>query len=58
MKRIAVAIAVSIALTGCFPTHFTSCEDVHNNGAAPLYEGDDGWNPALDADGDGVACEL
>lgn len=27
------------------------------DGAAPLHDGDPGWNPDLDGDGDGVACE-
>lgn len=33
------------------------CEAAQANGDAPLHEGDDGWNPDLDGDGDGVACE-
>ena len=36
---------------------FTSCEEARLAGAAPLRTDDEGWNPQLDADGDGVACE-
>ncbi len=36
---------------------FPDCAAVRAAGAAPLREGDPGWNPALDGDGDGVGCE-
>lgn len=58
MRRIVVVVAcVAILAAGCFPSRFESCDEAEANGAAPLLEGDDGWNPALDRDGDGVACE-
>ncbi|SDC05293.1 Excalibur calcium-binding domain-containing protein [Geodermatophilus telluris] len=41
------------APTGPFP----DCATARAAGAAPLREGDPGWNPALDGDGDGVGCE-
>lgn len=33
------------------------CADARLAGRAPLHRGDPGYRPALDADGDGVACE-
>lgn len=37
---------------------FRSCHVVHAVGAAPLLRGEPGYSRHLDADGDGVACEL
>ena len=37
--------------------HFSSCKQAREAGAAPLYRGDLGYNPKLDRDNDGVACE-
>ena len=37
--------------------HFSSCKQAREAGAAPLYRGDPGYNPKLDRDNDGVACE-
>ena len=34
-----------------------NCDAAQSSGAAPLRRGDAGWNPDLDGDGDGVACE-
>lgn len=36
---------------------YRSCAEARAAGAAPLRPGDPGWNPNLDRDGDGVACE-
>ena len=36
---------------------YASCAQARAAGAAPLYEGDPGYNPRLDRDKDGVACE-
>ena len=37
--------------------HFSSRKQAREAGAAPLYRGDPGYNPKLDRDNDGVACE-
>ena len=37
--------------------YYENCTAVRTAGAAPLYEGQDGYRPGLDRDGDGVACE-
>jgi hypothetical protein len=39
-------------------TPYGSCDEAKKAGAAPLHRGDAGWNPKLDRDGDGVACEV
>lgn len=36
---------------------YLTCEAAKRDGKAPLKQGDDGFNPALDWDGNGVACE-
>lgn len=36
---------------------FPNCDAAASVGAAPLRRGDPGWNPELDGDGDGSACE-
>lgn len=36
---------------------FQSCSEARAAGAAPLREGDPGWAPRLDRDGNGIACE-
>lgn len=35
---------------------FKNCDEVRAAGKAPLYRGDPGYSPALDHNGDGVAC--
>jgi hypothetical protein len=37
--------------------YYRNCDAARAAGAAPLYQGDPGYRPALDADGDGEACE-
>jgi len=37
--------------------HYRYCSEARAAGVAPLYQGDPGYAPHLDADGDGVACE-
>lgn len=36
---------------------YANCDEVREAGKAPLKEGEPGYHPALDIDGDGVACE-
>lgn len=35
---------------------YPNCQAVRDANAAPIRPGDPGWNPELDADGDGQAC--
>lgn len=52
-----VAAIVTIVLAACGPTGYDSCAEAREANATPLHAGDAGWNPELDRDGDGVACE-
>lgn len=36
---------------------YHSCREARAAGAAPMYRGQADYNPALDGDGDGIACE-
>jgi endonuclease YncB( thermonuclease family) len=36
---------------------FHSCREARAAGAAPMYRGEPDYNPNLDGDGDGIACE-
>ncbi|CAN7622599.1 excalibur calcium-binding domain-containing protein [Phenylobacterium sp. LjRoot219] len=36
---------------------FYSCRDARAAGAAPMHRGEPGYNPNLDGDADGIACE-
>jgi hypothetical protein len=36
---------------------YRRCADARAAGAAPIYEGQPGYRPELDGDGDGIACE-
>lgn len=37
--------------------YYARCSDARAAGAAPIYRGQPGYRPGLDADNDGVACE-
>ena len=37
--------------------YYRNCAAARAAGVAPLYRGEPGYRPALDRDGDGVACE-
>ncbi|MFJ6807837.1 excalibur calcium-binding domain-containing protein [Streptomyces anulatus] len=43
--------------TGPAPAYYENCDAVRAAGAAPVEEGDPGYAPHLDRDGDGVGCE-
>ncbi|WP_442957704.1 excalibur calcium-binding domain-containing protein [Phenylobacterium sp.] len=47
----------SPARSSAGPNPFRSCAAARAAGAAPLSRGDPGYNPNLDGDGDGLACE-
>lgn len=61
MKRVLAVLAsvviLATALIACGPAAYSSCEEAREAGAAPLHQGESRWNPKLDRDGDGVACE-
>jgi uncharacterized membrane protein YfcA len=48
--------AASTTVTGV-GAYYRHCDAARAAGAAPLRRGEAGYRPALDRDGDGVACE-
>jgi Excalibur calcium-binding domain len=38
-------------------TYVANCSEARARGIAPIFRGQPGYRPALDADNDGVACE-
>lgn len=38
--------------------HYSSCKDARAADKAPIRAGEPGYRPELDANGDGIACEL
>lgn len=65
MKRFLGVILIFGSLAACGPgdeeiiagVTYANCAEVEAAGAAPINEGDPGYSPALDRDGDGVGCE-
>ncbi len=61
-------LAGALLLVGCNTTpggtrlpnedpYYVTCEAARKAGVAPIQEGDPGYRPALDRDGDGTACD-
>ena len=53
----AVAAAIGAAPAASADVVYKNCTAARDAGAAPVYEGDPGYGPHLDRDGDGVGCE-
>jgi pyruvate/2-oxoglutarate dehydrogenase complex dihydrolipoamide acyltransferase (E2) component len=53
----APAPAASVATPRPAAAYYANCDAARAAGAAPLYRGQPGYRPALDRDGDGIACE-
>lgn len=64
-RRVALRVAETLPdctgngdyLPGLRLKPYETCIEVEADGAAPLREGQPGWNAALDGDDDGIACE-
>ncbi len=54
---VAVAAAVGAASVANAETYYKNCTAARDAGVAPIMQGEDGYAPHLDRDGDGVACE-
>jgi len=37
--------------------YYPGCNEARAAGAAPIYQGQPGYRPEMDGDGDGIACE-
>jgi endonuclease YncB( thermonuclease family) len=63
--RVEDATGLPVCIPGTAPSNqpgivsggYPFCDAARADGAAPLHDGDPGWNPDLDRDGDGEACE-
>jgi len=54
---VAVAAAVGAASVANAETYYKNCAAAREAGVAPIMQGEDGYAPHLDRDGDGIACE-
>lgn len=54
---VAVAAAVGAASGANAETYYKNCTAARDAGVAPIMQGEDGYAPHLDRDGDGIACE-
>jgi hypothetical protein len=56
-----LAALISGALLGAgaanADVYYKNCSEARAAGAAPIYQGQPGYRPGLDRDGDGIACE-
>jgi len=55
-RRFAERFEIAPVPSGGSP-QYRSCREARAAGAAPMYRGQPGYNPRLDGDGDGIACE-
>jgi endonuclease YncB( thermonuclease family) len=63
--RVEEATGLPVCIPGTAPSNqpgivsggYPFCGAARADGVAPLHDGDPGWNPDLDRDGDGEACE-
>lgn len=54
---LAFAVGIATAPVAAAEPYYKNCTAARDAGAAPIHEGEPGYRPALDRDGDGVACE-
>ena len=51
------AMSRTRAATSMTEVYYPNCAAARAAGAAPIYAGQPGYRPGLDADNDGIACE-
>jgi len=54
---LAFGAGIATAPVAVAEPYYKNCSEARAAGAAPIYEGEPGYRPALDRDRDGVACE-
>jgi Excalibur calcium-binding domain len=54
---IAAATAVGVASPASADVYYKNCDAARAAGPTPIFEGQPGYAPHLDRDGDGIACE-
>jgi hypothetical protein len=52
-----LVLALNSGGLGRLPPYYPNCDAARAAGVAPIHEGEPGYRPPLDADGDGIACE-
>jgi hypothetical protein len=62
IRALIVAAAIGAAALGTASVanadvYYKNCDAARDAGAAPVMEGDPGYGPHLDRDGDGIGCE-
>ena len=65
MKKVITATVGAALLSGSLlgagaanaDVYYKNCSEARAAGAAPIYQGQPGYRPGLDRDGDGIACE-
>ena len=65
MKKMIIAAIGGALLSGSLlgagaanaDVYYKNCSEARAAGAAPIYQGQPGYRPGLDRDGDGIACE-
>jgi hypothetical protein len=62
IRTMIVAAAIAAASLGAAASasaddYYKNCDAARDAGAAPVMEGDPGYGPHLDRDGDGIGCE-
>lgn len=46
-----------VSLTSSTGVYYSGCNEARAAGVAPIHEGQPGYRPEMDGDGDGIACE-
>lgn len=54
---LAFGLGIAIAPVAAAEPYHKNCSEARAAGAAPIHEGEPGYRPGLDRDGDGIACE-
>lgn len=57
LAALAVIALLLFRSNGSDDVYYDNCDAVRAAGAAPIFEGDPGFRPQFDGDGDGVGCE-
>jgi hypothetical protein len=52
-----IATACGVAGPASADPPYANCAEVRADGAAPIQQGDPGWDDKFDKDGDGIGCE-
>jgi hypothetical protein len=54
---VTIGVGIAAAPVANADVYYKNCDAARQAGAAPIYQGQAGYRPGLDRDGDGIACE-